>query len=201
MAEPWLRREHTALATERLLDAAGEVFAERGVQATTMADVAHRAGCSRATLYNHFGDRRALEVAFVHRRALELAADVEQRSGRQAHTDPAERAVATFLTVLDLVREDPRLGAWFSAPDVGVAAEISSDSEVLEALATAFAGSLVEALPEDDLRRRGRWLVRMVVSLLAMPEDDPLEERRVVEQVVVPALVAPAAGPREAMLR
>ena len=198
MPRPWLGEEHSALAADRLLDAAGEVFAERGVRAATMAEVAGRAGCSRATLYNHFTDRRALEVAYVHRRALELAAEVERRGAAAAGDDPAERATGAFLTVLELVRGDARLAAWFAAPDVGVAAEISGDSQVLTALASAFAGSLVPDLPPEELRARGRWLVRMVVSFLAMPEDDPREERRVVRTAVVPALLAPARAVRGA---
>lgn len=191
MPGPWLRVEHSALAAERLLDAAGEVFADRGVQATTMAEVAERAGCSRATLYNHFADRRALEVAFVHRRALELAAELERRSRSGPREHPRIRAARSFLTALGLVRDDPRLAAWFSAADVGVATQISADSEVLAALASAFTGSLLDDLPHEEVHRRGRWLVRMVVSLLAMPEPDPEEERILVERVVVPALFSP----------
>ena len=44
---------------ERLLDAAGEVFAEQGVVAP-MSVVAHRAGVGVGTLYRHFADRDAL---------------------------------------------------------------------------------------------------------------------------------------------
>lgn len=188
MGPDWIAEDRAALATSRLLDAAGAVFAEHGVQATTMAKVAAAAGCSRATLYNHFADRRALELAFVHREALRISAEATEALSGLA--DPEQRATTAFEFILDRVRSDPSLLAWFSASDVGVATAISSDSEVLGAMASAFAGRLAKELPEADAVRRGRWLVRMIVSLLAMPESDSMEERRVIADFVVPALLA-----------
>jgi len=41
---------------DRILDAAGELFAARGVSAVEMTDIARAAGCSRATLYRYFED-------------------------------------------------------------------------------------------------------------------------------------------------
>src|SRR5882724_3806888 len=43
----------------RLLDAMAEVVAEKGYQATTVADVVERAGVSRRTFYEQFPDREA----------------------------------------------------------------------------------------------------------------------------------------------
>ncbi|MDQ1319611.1 MAG: hypothetical protein QG655_854, partial [Actinomycetota bacterium] len=58
----------------RILHAAGELFAERGVDAVEMQDIARAAGCSRATLYRYFENRAALHGAFVHREARAVAA-------------------------------------------------------------------------------------------------------------------------------
>jgi TetR/AcrR family fatty acid metabolism transcriptional regulator len=44
----------------RILEAARELFAENGADAVSMADVADAAGVSRATVFNHFGSKRAL---------------------------------------------------------------------------------------------------------------------------------------------
>ncbi|MFC7500779.1 helix-turn-helix domain-containing protein, partial [Nocardioides sp. GCM10030258] len=51
----WVDRR--APAVERILDAAGGLFAERGVDVVAMSDIATAAGCSRATLYRYFPDR------------------------------------------------------------------------------------------------------------------------------------------------
>jgi AcrR family transcriptional regulator len=50
---------------ERILDAARDLFASRGFDAVTMSDVAERAGVVRATVFNHFGSKRALVEAIT----------------------------------------------------------------------------------------------------------------------------------------
>ncbi|MGI9576889.1 MAG: TetR/AcrR family transcriptional regulator [Microthrixaceae bacterium] len=175
------------MATDRILDAAAGLFTSNGVSSTTMAQVATAAGCSRATLYNHFSDRRQLEIAFVHREAIRLSARVGERTA--SLSDPAQRIRAAFQATLEEVRSDPRLLAWFSATDAGLATEISADSEVLDAIAAAFAGSVTHSLDTEDLARRARWVLRLVLSLLTMPEPDPAEEPRLIDDFVVPALL------------
>lgn len=49
----------------RILDAARELFAARGFEAVTMAEVARRAGVARATIFNLFGSKRALVEAIT----------------------------------------------------------------------------------------------------------------------------------------
>lgn len=71
-------------AEERILDAASALFAERGVAAVGMDDIARAAGCSRATLYRYFANRELLRSAYVLRemsRALDHLASTEPPSG------------------------------------------------------------------------------------------------------------------------
>jgi AcrR family transcriptional regulator len=49
-------------ASERLADAALELFAERGYENTTVLDIAQRAGLAKSTFFRHFADKR--EVLF-----------------------------------------------------------------------------------------------------------------------------------------
>ena len=48
-----------------ILDAAAALFAERGVNAVGMGEVARAAGCSRATLYRWFAEAGPAEGAWV----------------------------------------------------------------------------------------------------------------------------------------
>jgi len=48
-----------------ILDAARALFAERGLQDVTMAEVAQAAGVARATVFNHFGSKHALVDAIT----------------------------------------------------------------------------------------------------------------------------------------
>ena len=50
-------------ATERLVAAAVDLFTEQGYDATTVAQIAERAGVTRSTFFRHFSDKRELLVA------------------------------------------------------------------------------------------------------------------------------------------
>src|SRR5215470_4580637 len=50
-------------ATQRLVVAAVELFAEQGYDATTVAQIAERAGVTKSTFFRHFSDKRELLVA------------------------------------------------------------------------------------------------------------------------------------------
>src|SRR5215510_11505174 len=49
----------------RIVDAAGELFATRGFDDVTMAEIADAAGVARATVFNHFRSKRALVEAIT----------------------------------------------------------------------------------------------------------------------------------------
>jgi AcrR family transcriptional regulator len=50
-------------ATQRLVAAAVDLFAEQGYDATTVAQIAERAGVTRSTFFRHFSDKHELLVA------------------------------------------------------------------------------------------------------------------------------------------
>ena len=49
----------------RILDAACSLFASRGFETVTMAEIAELAGVARATVFNHFGSKGALVEAIT----------------------------------------------------------------------------------------------------------------------------------------
>ena len=174
----WLADERTQLAAERILDAAGELFVERGISRVSMADVAAAAGCSRATLYRYFADRQELHLAFIHREGRRVGAlvarDIASVAGRES------QVVAAVTSAVRHVRDSPHLAAWFEAGDASLTTELVRSSDVL--------GSLGLGLADDSAA--ARWLVRVVVSLLSMPGRDAAEERELVERFVAPGVVS-----------
>ncbi len=78
----------------KLLDAAAELFAAKGLAATTVADVAARAGCTTGALYHHFKDKQALLFALLQRTSEEYRATI------QAAVDPARWEGARCLEIL-----------------------------------------------------------------------------------------------------
>jgi AcrR family transcriptional regulator len=72
---PRQERADAARNRERVLAAARALFAERGVRAVTMSEVARKAGVAKGTVFHRFGDRAGLALALVdeHERALQDA--------------------------------------------------------------------------------------------------------------------------------
>jgi AcrR family transcriptional regulator len=65
-ADSGARKGGKAATQEAILVAATQLFMERGYEGTTVADVAERAGVSRATVFWHFSDKGGLfREAFV----------------------------------------------------------------------------------------------------------------------------------------
>ncbi|MEU4647430.1 TetR/AcrR family transcriptional regulator [Nocardia fluminea] len=191
MSGDWLATERADLAAERIIDAAAELFAEHGVAAVGMADIAKAAGCSRATLYRYFDNRHAVRLAFVHRETRRIVAELDERF--RDVTDPGERIVAAMLGAVEEVRANPLLIAWFRPADSGTAGRISQDSDVIESLAAAvFAPA---GLTDPERSRLARWLTRVIVSLLSAPGRDAADERAMLEEFVAPVVTRTFAAP------
>ena len=177
----WLADAKSELAAERILDAAGDLFVEQGVDKPGMDEVARAAGCSRATLYRYFENRQALIYAFAHREARLITT---QAAGATAHeTDPRRRVVEAVLACLAAVRERPHLQAWY-AKDSTLLREVLHESPVIRGLAQAPLSP--EAAPVDpDL---ADWVLRIVLSFLTNPGDDAAAERRLLERFLAPTV-------------
>lgn len=85
-------------AAERLTAAAMDLYAERGFEQTTVADIADRAGVTSRTFFRHFADKR--EVLF--RGWPELQAAMTAAAASAAPNTPA-REIAT--AVLDITAQ------------------------------------------------------------------------------------------------
>lgn len=55
-----MARPRSTEAHEKVLNAALELFAERGIETTSMDAIAQASGVSKATIYNHWKDKEAL---------------------------------------------------------------------------------------------------------------------------------------------
>lgn len=88
---------------ERLLQAAVELVGERGYEATTLADIADRAGAARGLVSYYFPGKRRLVQSAVHRlmhRTLEEALE------REPHTDDGrERMARAIDAIMGLARD------------------------------------------------------------------------------------------------
>ncbi|MFF9768944.1 TetR/AcrR family transcriptional regulator [Streptomyces sp. NPDC014636] len=92
---------------ERLLQAAVELVGEHGFEATTLGDIADRAGSARGLVSYYFPGKRQLVQSAVHRlmhRTLEEALEREPRT-----EDGRERLARAVDAILGLARDRPVL--------------------------------------------------------------------------------------------
>lgn len=188
--------------TDRLLDATEQLLADKGIRATTMIDVAERAGVSRAWLYRNFPDKPALvgaaiirlvETSWARTRAeLSTLCDFEEQLvagvqiGRRAYDDPG-----TLLMRLRTAEPD-EFTACAGAGVRGLVPDLA-----------AFWHSFVEAAaqagdihPDTDIPEASEWIARVMISLGSVPgnhidPDDPASLRRHLRRYVLPGLQQP----------
>jgi len=97
-------------SSEKLLKAATKVFAEKGYQNTTVAEICKRAGSNIAAVNYHFGSKDEL-YATVWKRAFEEAMNVYPPDGGIPADAPAEqRLYALIHSHLHRVLDDGKLG-------------------------------------------------------------------------------------------
>ena len=98
-AVPQQERSHKRY--QAILDAAAEVFAERGVEAATTQEIAERADTSIGSVYRFFADKQALFQAVVDRVAAterELLEAVFVGAFDEPLTTLIDRAVDIYAT-------------------------------------------------------------------------------------------------------
>lgn len=184
----WLAANRGDVAAERILDAAENLFTRHDPASVGMNDIAKASGCSRATLYRYFENRDALYTAYVHREANRVfrelgALDSDTKA-------PGGRLVDGILASLHRVRESPALHSWFAPDKRPIGGDMAERSEVIQARTEAYLRALGLGDP-DDVERRARWLVRVMVSLLVFPGRDEADERAMLEEFVLPTLALP----------
>jgi TetR/AcrR family transcriptional regulator, mexJK operon transcriptional repressor len=107
-----------------IVEAARAAFFDHGYSATSIEEIARRAGVSKVTVYNRFGDKQALFVASVERECAEMEAslglDLDWPDTLRAQLIRYGEAMLAFLNRPKLVRFDNMLsGEMERHPELG----------------------------------------------------------------------------------
>jgi TetR/AcrR family transcriptional regulator, transcriptional repressor of aconitase len=119
---PRISAAHEQQVRQRIIAAAAEVFAEKGYQRATIADVVQRSGLSVGAIYTHFKGKDAL---FIHSCELISGQGLDQLAIRLAPltttADKLAAAAAYYVETIDEFEDAPgQVGlvrAWAEAPD------------------------------------------------------------------------------------
>jgi AcrR family transcriptional regulator len=87
-----MARSRSLAAHEKVLNAAVKLFAERGIEATSMDAIAKASGVSKATIYNHWADKEALLLEVM------LMLNGLDREPEDVDTGDVQRDLSTVLT-------------------------------------------------------------------------------------------------------
>jgi AcrR family transcriptional regulator len=169
-------------ARSRILDAAYQLFSQRGIRGVGIEAIIARSGVARMTLYRHFASKDELVLAFLEQREEKwtrewLQAEVERRAAA-----PAERLLAVF-DVFD---------AWFRRADFEGCAFVNVMLETASARDSAYRASVaylagIRHYLEGLARQAGipdaenfarEWHILMKGSIVAAGEGDTEAARR-----------------------
>ena len=99
-------RTDTKPTSERILDAAEDLFAEKGYTATSLGEVADRVGIRSPSLYNHFRNKEALYSAVLDRLLDEFTAPLADLIGTKI---TRQRIFQWLETIVRMHHERPNL--------------------------------------------------------------------------------------------
>lgn len=193
MSEEGPRRRNASATRVALLDAARELFVERGFDATTVRDIAARAGVNQALLFRYFGSKDALFLAAL-----------DDPGAHMVTGTPPESLVARILELL-LASDTPRAEHNPIYAVLRSSAHERASSMLRERLGAEYHRALVSLTDADDADLRadlvlawllGIGLVRSVLEKEPLANADPdqvsLHVLRAVRQLLERS--APAAG-------
>lgn len=176
----------------RILSGAREVFAELGFERASVDQIASRAGVSKATVYNHFADKKALFVAAVVEETNELgaslAACLECPAGDVAHAlqTMGEEIMSLWLSPRTSALYRQAIAESARLPEIGRMVFERGTAVLYEAVAAHLARWRDSgALRVDDPRTaavtfvalcHGDLVTRMRLGVLEYPVDGRIRE-------------------------
>lgn len=171
---------------EEILDVARECFAEKGFNATTMAEVARRARMSVGNLYNYFHGKAAIIESLAEREVKKLADEV----GRLGETRPSrEERIAHLrqiaLDAMDIKRARVTLEIFAEAVHNEQLRQIVAriDNKMRELLAQMYRSYGHET---DEARLAARIAVDMAVMdglAIRVVAQNHIDRMRVAEEI------------------
>ena len=143
-----------AATRQRLLEAAGQEFAERGFRQATVRDICRRADANVAAINYHFGDKEKLYAAAVHYAHLCATRHDVVAAVAEAKDLPPQQRLGAFVRTFLVGILDTGRPAWHAKL---MAREIAEPSEVLTEIAqqtvrprlAALAGIIREIIGPD----------------------------------------------------
>ena len=171
---------------EQLLDVGRSLFAQKGYDATSIEEIAARAGVSKPVVYEHFGGKEGLYAVVVDREMSDLLARLSEALTDGHPRQLVERSALALLTYIEeqtdgfriLSRDSPVAGAG------GTFSSLLNDiaSQVEHILAREFSARAIST-------KLAPMYAQMLVGMVAFTGQWWLEERKPKREEVAAHLV------------
>ena len=129
-----MTRQRNLETRRRILEAAHELFLERGLKGVSMDDVASAAGLKKANLFHYYPSKERLELAVLERAAGEMKQQVEEQLSPKGR-DPVSAVASMFEQAGRGMRERRCRGGCFLG---NVAQEASDHNETIRVRVSEF---------------------------------------------------------------
>jgi AcrR family transcriptional regulator len=184
------RKEKQAETRGRLLDAAERVFLRRGLQGSSVEEIAAEAGFTRGAFYSNFESKDELFVELLQDRVYRQYAEMAEQAQEQPGT-PRERLRWGIERVRDVQRGEE--GRWLFRLWLECLTQAARDEEFRKLAATFWSGNrgVLAEQTEETFEEIGRTPplspkqiatamialdVGLAVQHLVDPDEAPLED-------------------------
>ena len=135
-----------------LIDAAVELIAERGLEATTLREITRRAGVSHAAPYHHFADRNALlEAAAIE--SFEQLATHLRTAAHRARGDGSARVRAVIVAYARFALDRRARWRLLIEPELVTGPAGTEVARAAQEVHDAVAATVRSAIGEGSIRR------------------------------------------------
>lgn len=171
---------------EQLIGVARSLFAERGYEATSIEEIADRAGVSKPVVYQHFGGKEGIYAVVVDREVQRLTSSIARSFDAGRPRLIAIEAAENFLTYIEEHEEGFRV----LVRDAPIGMTQGSFATVIADVAARSEELLVEEFARRGYDRRAAPMyARMLVGAVALVGEWWLDVREPDREVVAAHVV------------
>jgi AcrR family transcriptional regulator len=171
---------------EQLLDVGRALFAEKGFEATSIEEIAARAGVSKPVVYEHFGGKEGLYAVVVDREMSDLLDRLTAALQADHPRKLVEQAALALLTYI----EEQTDGFRILSRDSPVAGSSGTFSSLLNDIASQVEHILAREFGQRTMDTKlAPMYAQMLVGMVALTGQWWLEERKPPREEVAAHLV------------
>jgi AcrR family transcriptional regulator len=149
----------------RILDAAAEVFASRGYEATSIDEVAEAAGISKPVIYDHFDSKKDLHIALIDKQTEDMLLFWSERVSGQ---ESLERQLAAgFDAFLEFVETHEYAWRLLFRDPTAADADILKAQARIQHRATAAIAAVGEANVDEGVPKPELEVVAQMIKTAA----------------------------------